>query len=251
MKSIGLAVIFATLGIGSAIAQSVSIVTTPSGSFTNSAGAAMAKVIGEKSKVRAILQAQALQGMIPVAAGTAEFGMGNGFDTTFYVTGTGEYEGQGAAPQPAQCRLAAALPGRAARARGFRHQVDCRAQGQAGLLGLQRAKDHRAHHCGASCDRRAHLQGRDRGAHSERQPLGRGFHGRQDRRAVLRARLGGGEAGGGDGRRLTGAADRRYSRGARAHAGVAARQLHHGGRAPPGIEGISRPTKVVAFDMVL
>ena len=46
--------------------------------------------------MRAILQAQALQGMIPVAAGTAEFGMGNGFDTTFYVTGTGEYEGQGA-----------------------------------------------------------------------------------------------------------------------------------------------------------
>jgi TRAP transporter TAXI family solute receptor len=34
--------------------------------------------------------------MVPVAAGTAEFGMGNGFDTTFYVTGTGEYEGQGA-----------------------------------------------------------------------------------------------------------------------------------------------------------
>jgi TRAP transporter TAXI family solute receptor len=96
MKSLGLAVILATLWIGSAIAQSVSIVTTPSGSFTNSAGAAMANVIGEKTKVRAILQAQALQGMIPVAAGTAEFGMGNGFDTTFYVTGSGEYEGQGA-----------------------------------------------------------------------------------------------------------------------------------------------------------
>jgi uncharacterized protein len=96
MKSLGIAVILATLWIGSAIAQSVSIVTTPSGSFTNSAGAAMAKLIGEKTKVRAILQAQALQGMIPVAAGTAEFGMGNGFDTTFYVTGTGEYEGQGA-----------------------------------------------------------------------------------------------------------------------------------------------------------
>jgi uncharacterized protein len=55
----------------------------------------MAKLIGEKTKLRAILQAQALQGMIPVEAGTAEFGMGNAFDTTFYVKGTGEYEGQG------------------------------------------------------------------------------------------------------------------------------------------------------------
>jgi TRAP transporter TAXI family solute receptor len=45
--------------------------------------------------VRAILQAQSQQGMIPVEAGTAEFGMSNSFDLTFYVTGTGEYEGQG------------------------------------------------------------------------------------------------------------------------------------------------------------
>jgi TRAP transporter TAXI family solute receptor len=86
----------ALLAAGSATAQTVSIVTTPSGSFTNSAGAAMAKVVGEKTKLRAILQAQALQAMIPVAAGTAEFGMGNAFDTTFYVEGAGEYEGQGA-----------------------------------------------------------------------------------------------------------------------------------------------------------
>lgn len=95
MKSLGICLVMALLAIGSAAAQTVSIVTTPSGSYTNSAGAAMAKIIGEKTKVRAILQAQALQGMIPVAAGTAEFGMGNSFDTTFYVNGTGEYEGQG------------------------------------------------------------------------------------------------------------------------------------------------------------
>jgi uncharacterized protein len=76
-------------------AQTVSIVTTPTGSFTNSAGAAMAKVVSEKSKIRAIIQAQAQQGVIPVNAGNAEFGMSNSFDTTFYVTGTGEYEGQG------------------------------------------------------------------------------------------------------------------------------------------------------------
>ena len=95
MKSLGVCLVIAPLLIGSAAAQTVSIVTTPSGSFTNSAGAAMAKLIGEKTKVRAILQAQALQGSIPVEAGTAEFGMGNSFDTTFYVKGTGEYEGQG------------------------------------------------------------------------------------------------------------------------------------------------------------
>lgn len=80
---------------GGAVAQTVSIVTTPSGSYTNSAGAAMAKVVGEKTKVRAILQSQAMQGMIPVGGETAEFGMSNSFDLTFYVTGTGEYEGQG------------------------------------------------------------------------------------------------------------------------------------------------------------
>jgi TRAP transporter TAXI family solute receptor len=80
---------------GASHAQTVSIVTTPSGSFTNSAGAAIAKLITEKSKVRAILQAQAASAVIAVNAGTGEFGMGNSFDTTFYVTGTGEYEGQG------------------------------------------------------------------------------------------------------------------------------------------------------------
>lgn len=81
--------------VGAAHAQTVSVVTTPAGSFTNSAGAAIAKVITEKSKVRAILQAQAASAVISVEAGTGEFGMGNSFDTTFYVTGTGEYEGQG------------------------------------------------------------------------------------------------------------------------------------------------------------
>jgi TRAP transporter TAXI family solute receptor len=95
MKSLGICLVMALLATGSAAAQTVSIVTTPSGSFTNSAGAAMAKVVSEKTKLRAVLQAQALQAMISVAAGTAEFGMGNAFDTTFYVTGTGEYEGRG------------------------------------------------------------------------------------------------------------------------------------------------------------
>jgi TRAP transporter TAXI family solute receptor len=87
-------------------AQTISIVSTPSGSYTNSAGAAMAKIISEKTKLRAILQAQAQQGVVPVEAGNAEFGMGNSFDMTFYVTGTGEYEGQG--PKK-KTRIAASL----------------------------------------------------------------------------------------------------------------------------------------------
>ena len=89
------ACVIAPLLVSTARAQPVSIVTTPAGSYTNSATAAMAKIIGEKSKIRAVIQAQAMQGMIPVEAGTAEFGTANSFDTTFYVTGTGDYEGQG------------------------------------------------------------------------------------------------------------------------------------------------------------
>jgi len=95
LRSFTVAGVIALTFTAPAAAQAVSIVTTPAGSYTNSAGAAMAKVITEKSKVRAILQAQAQQGMIPVAGESAEFGMSNSFDLTFYATGTGEYEGQG------------------------------------------------------------------------------------------------------------------------------------------------------------
>ena len=58
-----------------ASAQPVSIATTPAGSFTNSAGAAIAKVISEKTGVRAVIQAQAMQGQVPVDAGSADFGI--------------------------------------------------------------------------------------------------------------------------------------------------------------------------------
>ena len=92
-------------------AQTLSIVTTPSGSYTNSAGAAMAKIISEKSGHRAVIQAQALAGVVPVAAGTAEFGMGNSFDTTFYVSGTGDYQGQ---KHPTVRQVASMLPYRVA-----------------------------------------------------------------------------------------------------------------------------------------
>ena len=77
-----------------ASAQVVSFATTPSGSFTNSAGAAMAKVVSDKTKLRAIIQAQGGAGLEPVNAGNADFGIGNSFDTTFFATGTAYYKGQ-------------------------------------------------------------------------------------------------------------------------------------------------------------
>ena len=80
-------------------AQTVGIVTTPAGSFSNSAGQAMAKVLVEKAKLRAVVQAQASTGFEEVETGAADFNVSNSFDGTFYASGTGEYQGQGAKPQ--------------------------------------------------------------------------------------------------------------------------------------------------------
>ncbi len=91
---------------GSARAQTVSIVTTPPGSYTHAAGAAIAKVLIDKGGLRAIVQAQAALALIAVASGVAEFGMSNNFDTTFYATCTGDYEGQ---PPKKNIRNAATL----------------------------------------------------------------------------------------------------------------------------------------------
>lgn len=98
MKTFGLVtgLLVAPLFVGVVDAQTISISTTPAGSFTNSAGAAMAKVISEDTKRRAVIQAQNQQGHGPVSAGDADFGMSNSFDLTFFVTGTGDYEKQGA-----------------------------------------------------------------------------------------------------------------------------------------------------------
>lgn len=86
----------ASLLAGSATAQTVSIITTPAGSFSNSAGAAMAKVLVDKAKLRALVQAQASTGFEETVSGTADFNVSNSFDATFFATGTGEYQGKGA-----------------------------------------------------------------------------------------------------------------------------------------------------------
>ena len=79
-------------------AQTIGIVTTPAGSFSNSAGQAIAKVLVDKAKLRAVVQAQASTGFDEVESGAGDFNVSNSFDGTFYATGTGEYQGQGAKP---------------------------------------------------------------------------------------------------------------------------------------------------------
>ncbi|MDH4188806.1 MAG: TAXI family TRAP transporter solute-binding subunit [Betaproteobacteria bacterium] len=86
----------ASLFAATAAAQTVSIITTPVGSFSNSAGGAMAKVLIEKAKLRAVVQAQASTGFEETASGTADFNVSNSFDATFFATGTGDYAGRDA-----------------------------------------------------------------------------------------------------------------------------------------------------------
>jgi TRAP transporter TAXI family solute receptor len=88
-------VFFAVSGFWTAQAQVVSIVTTSPGSFGNSIGTAIAKVIVEKAGLRAVVAPQQSQGNEPVNDGSAEFGMNTSFDVQFYVTGTGDWQGKG------------------------------------------------------------------------------------------------------------------------------------------------------------
>jgi TRAP transporter TAXI family solute receptor len=81
-----------------ATAQTISIVTTPAGSYTNSVGAAVAKAIFDHAKLRAVVRPQATIGFDEVESGGAEFNVSNAFDSAFFVTGTGDYEGRGAKP---------------------------------------------------------------------------------------------------------------------------------------------------------
>jgi TRAP transporter TAXI family solute receptor len=97
---------------GAAHAQAVSIITTPAGSYSNSAGAAMAKVVTDKAKLRMIVQAQASAGFDELEAASAEFNVSNSFDVTFVVAGTGEYEGQ--APKKKIRYVASMIPYRVA-----------------------------------------------------------------------------------------------------------------------------------------
>jgi uncharacterized protein len=98
--SMKLIAIFAYLGAaallsGMAHAQTLGIITTPTGSYSNSAGSAVAKVLVDKAKLRVVVQPQASAGFDEVDAGSAQFNMVNSFDATFAAAGTGEYQAQG------------------------------------------------------------------------------------------------------------------------------------------------------------
>jgi TRAP transporter TAXI family solute receptor len=79
-------------------AQTLGVITTPPGSFSNSTSTAIAKVMVEKAGLQARVQPQASSPGVTVAAGTGDFSMVNTFDAKFIVTGTGDYEGEGAKP---------------------------------------------------------------------------------------------------------------------------------------------------------
>jgi TRAP transporter TAXI family solute receptor len=96
IATLGAAALCASLVAGAAQAQNVSIITTPVGSFSNSAGSAMAKVLVDKAGLRAVVQAQASTGFDETVSGQADFNVSNSFDATFYATGTGEYASRGA-----------------------------------------------------------------------------------------------------------------------------------------------------------
>jgi TRAP transporter TAXI family solute receptor len=83
------------LAAPSATAQTLSILTTPPGSYTNSVGAAVAKVILDKTGLRAVVQPQASIAFDDVESGASEFTVSNAFDVAFFASGTGEYEGRG------------------------------------------------------------------------------------------------------------------------------------------------------------
>ena len=83
------------LVFGTANAQVVTIVTTPAGSFTNSIGAAIAKVIVEKSGLRATVSPQQSHGQESVNDGSAELSLATNSDLQQYVTGTADFEGKG------------------------------------------------------------------------------------------------------------------------------------------------------------
>jgi TRAP transporter TAXI family solute receptor len=83
---------------GAANAQVIGIVTTPAGSFTNSIGAAVAKVVVEHAKMRATVTPQQSHGQEAVNDGSAELSLASLSDVQQYVTGTVDWAGKGQHP---------------------------------------------------------------------------------------------------------------------------------------------------------
>jgi len=97
MKLIKLAAlsVVSCLAYGTANAQVNTIVTTRAGSFTNSIGAAVAKVLVEKAGLKTTVSPQQSHGLDSVNDGSAELSLATISDVQQYVTGTFDYAGKG------------------------------------------------------------------------------------------------------------------------------------------------------------
>ena len=97
VRAIGIVACYALacLASTSAVAQVIGIVTTPAGSFTNSVGAAVAKVVVDHVGMRATVTAQQSHGQEAVNDGSAELSIATLSDVQQYVTGTVDWEGKG------------------------------------------------------------------------------------------------------------------------------------------------------------
>lgn len=76
-------------------AQTVTIVTTAAGGFTNSTGAAIGKVLGDAGGVRAIITPQQSSGLTDINEGLGDFGITSIPDVIFAATGTKDYTDAG------------------------------------------------------------------------------------------------------------------------------------------------------------
>ncbi len=94
LKLTALAVL-AWSAVGPAQAQVLTIVTTQAGSFTNSLGSAVAKVIVEKTGMRATVSAQQSHGHEAVNDNAAELSVVTISDLQQFVTGTIDWKGKG------------------------------------------------------------------------------------------------------------------------------------------------------------
>jgi uncharacterized protein len=108
MKRIGFLIllVLAVIGVGTLNAQTIGIMTTPPGSFTHSAGSAIAKVIVEKIGLKATVQPGGVRSFSAISGGLAEFSLANSSDLQLAALGVEEYQDQG--PQP-NVRMAATL----------------------------------------------------------------------------------------------------------------------------------------------
>lgn len=80
---------------GIVYAQVIGIMTTPPGSFTHSAGSAIAKVIVEKLGLNATVQPGATRPFGAIDAGLAVFSLANASDLSLAFLGVEEYQDQG------------------------------------------------------------------------------------------------------------------------------------------------------------